>query len=138
MAGRHGGRASPHVGRDSGLAQRLNMTTDPPVSQAQRAAMHAAASGHSTIGIPQKVGKEFSDADKGGKLPEHKEAKDGFWPFGKKEEKPDNGGYVRKPHIDYEQGLNFHSNSMKGFGQFQKEEAAKKKAAAKAAKAAKK
>ena len=41
----------------------------PPVSQAQRKAMHAAASGNSTIGIPKSVGKDFSDADKGGKLP---------------------------------------------------------------------
>jgi len=41
----------------------------PPVSEAQRAAMHAAAAGHSTIGIPQTVGKEFSNADTGGKLP---------------------------------------------------------------------
>jgi hypothetical protein len=41
----------------------------PPVSQAQRAAMRAAASGKSTLGIPKKVGKEFSEADKGGKLP---------------------------------------------------------------------
>jgi len=31
--------------------------------------MRAAAAGKSTIGIPKKVGKEFSDADKGGKLP---------------------------------------------------------------------
>jgi hypothetical protein len=40
-----------------------------PVSQAQRAAMHAAAQGKSTLGIPKKVGKEFSEADPGGKLP---------------------------------------------------------------------
>jgi hypothetical protein len=45
----------------------------PPVSEAQRRAMHAAAAGKSTIGIPKKVGKEFSNADKGGKLPEHTE-----------------------------------------------------------------
>lgn len=31
--------------------------------------MYAAASGHSTLGIPRKVGKEFTNADKGGKLP---------------------------------------------------------------------
>jgi hypothetical protein len=31
--------------------------------------MHAAAAGKSTIGIPKKVGQEFSKADKGGKLP---------------------------------------------------------------------
>ena len=41
----------------------------PNKSQAQRAAMGAAASGNSTLGIPQKVGKEFMAADKGGKLP---------------------------------------------------------------------
>lgn len=44
----------------------------PPVSQAQRAAMAEAAKGHSKNGIPEKVGKEFMAADKGGKLPEHK------------------------------------------------------------------
>ena len=31
--------------------------------------MYAAASGHSTLGIPAKVGKEFVAADRGGKLP---------------------------------------------------------------------
>jgi hypothetical protein len=41
----------------------------PPVSQAQRAAMGAAASGNSTLGIPKSVGKDFIEADKGGKLP---------------------------------------------------------------------
>ena len=45
--------------------------TDPPVSEAQRRAMRAAAGGHSTLGIPTKVGEEFSEADPGGKLPEH-------------------------------------------------------------------
>jgi hypothetical protein len=44
----------------------------PPVSQAQRGAMYAAASGHSTLGIPKKVGKEFVQADKPGKLPARK------------------------------------------------------------------
>ncbi len=33
--------------------------TDPVVSQAQRRAMYAAASGKSRLGIPKKVGKEF-------------------------------------------------------------------------------
>jgi len=47
----------------------------PPVSEKQRRAMHAAAAGHSTIGIPKKVGKEFSNADKPGKLPESKHKK---------------------------------------------------------------
>lgn len=32
----------------------------PPVSKAQTRAMYAAASGKSNIGIPQKVGKEFT------------------------------------------------------------------------------
>jgi hypothetical protein len=44
----------------------------PPVSQAQRAAMHAAAAGKSTLGIPKKVGAEFVAADQGGKLPKRK------------------------------------------------------------------
>jgi hypothetical protein len=34
--------------------------------------MFAAASGHSTLGIPKSVGKEFAEADKGGKLPQRK------------------------------------------------------------------
>ncbi len=48
-----------------------------PKSQAQNAAMHAAAEGNSTIGIPKKVGKEFAKgahaAKKGSikKLPKH-------------------------------------------------------------------
>ena len=41
----------------------------PPISQAQRKAMAAAANGHSTLGISAKVGKEFIKADTGGKLP---------------------------------------------------------------------
>jgi hypothetical protein len=38
------------------------MATDPsePASEAQRKAMHAAASGKSTLGIPQAVGKELT------------------------------------------------------------------------------
>jgi hypothetical protein len=31
--------------------------------------MHAAAGGNSTLGIPQSVGREFANADPGGKLP---------------------------------------------------------------------
>lgn len=45
-----------------------------PVSKAQNAAMHAAASGKSTIGIPKKVGKEFAKGAKKTsvkKLPQH-------------------------------------------------------------------
>src|SRR5215470_17651611 len=41
----------------------------PSVSEKQRRAMFAAAAGKSNIGIPQSVGKEFTAADKGGKLP---------------------------------------------------------------------
>lgn len=37
--------------------------------------MWAAASGKSTLGIPKNVGKEFADADPGGKLPETKKKK---------------------------------------------------------------
>jgi hypothetical protein len=45
---------------------------DPPVSEAQRRAMYAAASGHSNLGIPKSVGKEFVEAGHGVKnLPEH-------------------------------------------------------------------
>jgi hypothetical protein len=34
--------------------------------------MYAAAAGKSTLGIPKKVGKEFTAADEPGKLPERK------------------------------------------------------------------
>ena len=34
--------------------------------------MAVAAKGKSTLGIPKKVGAEFIDSDKGGKLPEQK------------------------------------------------------------------
>ncbi len=44
----------------------------PMKSEAQRKAMFVAAGGHSNIGIPKSVGKEFVNADKGGKLPEYK------------------------------------------------------------------
>jgi hypothetical protein len=46
--------------------------TMPPRSEAQRRAMRAAAAGHSTLGIPKKVGKKFSRSDPGGKLPKRK------------------------------------------------------------------
>lgn len=39
------------------------LATDPPVSEKQRRAMHAAASGHSTLGIPKWVGQEFVGKD---------------------------------------------------------------------------
>jgi hypothetical protein len=35
------------------------LVTDPPVSEAQRKAMFAAAAGKSNLGIPQSVGREF-------------------------------------------------------------------------------
>jgi len=54
-----------------------------PKSQAQRAAMHAAAAGKSTLGIPKKVGEEFTKGDKGGKLPEKVKAKKRDWYEGK-------------------------------------------------------
>jgi hypothetical protein len=47
----------------------------PMKSKAQVAAMHAAAAGKSTIGIPTKVGREFVKASHGqkvGKLPARK------------------------------------------------------------------
>lgn len=46
----------------------------PSVSRAQQSAMHAAASGNSTIGIPQSVGEDFAAADHARgptKLPAH-------------------------------------------------------------------
>jgi hypothetical protein len=70
-----GNAVTRYMNRKVALDSITKIATDPPVSQAQRAAMHAAAQGHSTIGIPKSVGKEFSNADPGGKLPEHK-AKD--------------------------------------------------------------
>jgi hypothetical protein len=48
------------------------MATDPPVSEAQRRAMHAAASGNSNSGIPQSVGQKYANSDPGGGLPEKK------------------------------------------------------------------
>lgn len=44
----------------------------PAVSEAQRRLMFAAASRKGGAGgVPQSVGKEFAEADPGGKLPEH-------------------------------------------------------------------
>lgn len=45
------------------------LATDPPTSEAQRRAMWAASAGHGNLGIPASVGKEFANADPGGKLP---------------------------------------------------------------------
>ena len=48
-----------HFARDSKPA----MAMDPPVSEAQRKAMYAAAAGKSTLGIPKSVGEEFVGED---------------------------------------------------------------------------
>lgn len=56
----------------------------PPVSQKQRKAMYSAAAGKSKIGIPKSVGKEFTDSDKPGKLPE--KASKAAKRYGKKDE----------------------------------------------------
>jgi hypothetical protein len=58
------------MAQDSDMSD-MGMTGDPPTSEAQRKAMWAAKSGHSTLGIPQSVGAEFAKADPGGKLPSH-------------------------------------------------------------------
>ena len=47
----------------------------PFVSQAQRAAFHAAAAGRGRLGIPAKVAKDFIEDDEGGKLPKRKKRK---------------------------------------------------------------
>lgn len=45
----------------------------PAVSQAQPRAMYAASAGHSTLGIPKKVGRDFVSASRGVRnLPERK------------------------------------------------------------------
>ena len=45
----------------------------PPVSEAQRRLMWAAASKKGGVdGVPQSVGKDFASADPGGKLPPKK------------------------------------------------------------------
>ena len=44
----------------------------PMESEAQRAAMHAAAAGKGELGIPRKVAAEFVREDEGGKLPKRK------------------------------------------------------------------
>ena len=47
----------------------------PPVSQAQRRLMYAAAAKPGGAGgVPQSVGKDFTSADQPGKLPERKKS----------------------------------------------------------------
>jgi hypothetical protein len=48
-----------------------DIALDPPVSEAQRRAMYAAAEGRSTLGIPQSVGKEFVGRDDEHSVPLH-------------------------------------------------------------------
>ena len=60
------------TGKVSTAKDKRGIVTDPPVSEAQRKAMWAAKSGKSKLGIPKSVGKEFAEADPGGKLPEKK------------------------------------------------------------------
>lgn len=57
--------------------EKAEVLEKPPVSEAQRKAMHAAAAGHSDIGIPQGVGKDFAEKDPGGKLPDKVEKNTG-------------------------------------------------------------
>ncbi len=48
----------------------------PPVSQQQRKLMWAASQKKGGVGgVPQSVGKEFAEADKGGKLPKRAKPK---------------------------------------------------------------
>ncbi len=48
----------------------------PPVSEAQRRLMWAASQKKGGVGgVPQSVGKDFAEADQGGKLPERKGSK---------------------------------------------------------------
>jgi 8-oxo-dGTP pyrophosphatase MutT (NUDIX family) len=72
--GKVGPFASPAIALDKALAAgdisqeerntlMADLAEDPPTSEAQRRAMYAAASGNSTLGIPQKVGKEFVGKD---------------------------------------------------------------------------
>ena len=53
-------------------AIKMEDLSKPPVSEAQRRAMWAAASGKSKLDIPQSVGQEFAAADEGGKLPDRR------------------------------------------------------------------
>ena len=72
-----GGKALAMKLAGAGAAKKSEPLAKPSVSQAQNRAMHAAASGNSTLDIPKSVGKDFVSADHGkkvGSLPEHKKA----------------------------------------------------------------
>ena len=56
--------AARALGIDPKLVEDAALATDPPVSEKQRRAIFAAASGKSTLGIPEKVGKEYVGKDK--------------------------------------------------------------------------
>ncbi len=56
--------------------EKMEPLSKPPVSEAQRKAMHAAAKGKSNLDIPKSVGKDFAESDPGGKLPEKKMEKE--------------------------------------------------------------
>jgi hypothetical protein len=61
IGGDQTGRAPPFGPHDvpSRMKNGSAMALDPPVSERQSRAMHAAAEGRSTLGIPQEVGREF-------------------------------------------------------------------------------
>lgn len=73
----------------------------PPVSEKQRRAMQAAAAGHSTLGIPKDVGKEFAASDPGGKLPQQKGQREAKQPLKSGAEKTAKKARRRNP-VDYD------------------------------------
>lgn len=73
------------TGEDPARARELKSLVEaddvfnPIVSRAQQKAMYAAASGHSTLGIPKKVGKDFVAAGPASKhLPARKRKRNGY------------------------------------------------------------
>ncbi|HMH83664.1 MAG TPA: hypothetical protein VK531_12395 [Gemmatimonadales bacterium] len=63
----------PEVARELKRTVEEMKTFNPYTSQAQKRAMYAAASGHSTLGIPKSVGKDFVAAGPASKhLPKRK------------------------------------------------------------------
>jgi len=68
--------AAAALGIDLALVMDAAMATDPPVSEQQRKAMWAAAEGRSTLGIPEKVGKEFVGKDTAMKRADDKKTMD--------------------------------------------------------------
>lgn len=70
LKGKLAGDAEPNMGHVASMLDHIEHMSKPEVadesvSQAQHGAMGAAAGGHSNLGIPQEVGKEFMRADKG-------------------------------------------------------------------------